>query len=415
MPVDKYNNLYTDIFLEDSNYRNLNTNNKLKNKFNTKQEFLNSLTSAIFSNNNGTLEVNNFLDGKEFIKVQYKSFKTGNVKLTSPFFKGEFIFRIKSGPLDLNNSYIQIVSNETIKIGNKIKYIIHAKDLYGNDIDDLTEEIYVELFEKDKLIEIKETCTLKNDGENKELEYNILECSEIVTKQNYENITKFVKENSIKCINCNNITIQIDELESTEIFTDYVKTEEIIQEKEENGNDFKEKETDKEEEKNEKELKEKEKKEINEKEEKEKEKEKEIETKENQEKKEKEINTEDEELKNELEIKEKNEKEVDEKKEINKEKERKDKEEKNENQEINEEKEKELNEKEEINKEKEREDKELKKEKEKELEKEENDIIRKELEKEIEVETILEKEEVIEKKVQERNEEEKEIKMELEK
>ena len=80
-----------------------------------------SLTEGIISNSEVELEVNNYIEGNKFIKVQYKSKKTANVKITSPFFKGEITYRIRSGPIELNNSYIQIISTETLKIGGNLK------------------------------------------------------------------------------------------------------------------------------------------------------------------------------------------------------------------------------------------------------------------------------------------------------
>ena len=147
-----------------------------------------SLTEGIISNSEVELEVNNYIEGNKFIKVQYKSKKTGNVKITSPFFKGEITYRIRSGPIELNNSYIQIISTETLKIGGNLKYVIHLKD--GNDIDDLNQEMYQKLFEN-KADELTLNCNLTDNGNNKELKYNILECSELITEENYDNINKY--------------------------------------------------------------------------------------------------------------------------------------------------------------------------------------------------------------------------------
>ena len=221
IPLDKYGNLFNDIFINETQIRrNLNEKNVSKNKYSSKKEFLDSLTSVIFSNNNATVEVNNYIEGNKYIKIQYKSFKTGNVKLTSPYFKEEFNYRIKSGPLDLNNSYIEIINTEIIKIGDELKYIIHAKDLYGNDLDNLTEEIYIKIFENNSE-KMNSKCNLNNDGKNDELKYNIIQCSEIVNETNYENIKKFVEDNINKCINCKEI-----------IFEKYIPTT-IVEEKKE--------------------------------------------------------------------------------------------------------------------------------------------------------------------------------------
>ena len=70
-PVDKYDNLYTDIFVNNiSNYRNLNSYGNYK--YESRKEFLESLTKGIISNPEVELEVNNYIEGNEFIKVQYK-------------------------------------------------------------------------------------------------------------------------------------------------------------------------------------------------------------------------------------------------------------------------------------------------------------------------------------------------------
>ena len=260
-PVDKYGNLFNDIFSgKIQNRRNLNEKNVFKNKYKSKKEFLVSLTSVIFSNNNATIEANNYIEGNKYIKIQYKSFKTGNVKLTSPYFKEEFNYRIKSGPIDLNNSYIEIINTEIIKIGDELKYIIHLKDLYGNDIDDLNEEVYIKLF-KNNSEKIKRECKLNNDGKNDELKYNILQCSEIVNEKNYEDIKKFVENNIIKCINCDKVTFKNYEkyISTTIVENNKKKETEKTEEKKEKEKKEKEEKMEKEEEKDEEKYEEKEK------------------------------------------------------------------------------------------------------------------------------------------------------------
>ena len=260
-PVDKYGNLFNDIFSgKIQNRRNLNEKNVFKNKYKSKKEFLVSLTSVIFSNNNATIEANNYIEGNKYIKIQYKSFKTGNVKLTSPYFKEEFNYRIKSGPIDLNNSYIEIINTEIIKIGDELKYIIHLKDLYGNDIDDLNEEVYIKLFENNSE-KIKSECKLNNDGKNDELKYNILQCSEIVNEKNYEDIKKFFENNIIKCINCDKVTFKNYEkyISTTIVENNKKKETEKTEEKKEKEKKEKEEKMEKEEEKDEEKYEEKEK------------------------------------------------------------------------------------------------------------------------------------------------------------
>ena len=86
IPLDKYGNIYSDIFKNNS----------------TKKKFFDELTKGTLGDKD--LENNVYLYDGRYIKIQYKSTKTGNITMTSPYFNGKFDYKIKSGPIHLNNS-----------------------------------------------------------------------------------------------------------------------------------------------------------------------------------------------------------------------------------------------------------------------------------------------------------------------
>ena len=119
------------------------TKRNLKEADESKKKFIGSLTEGFLGDKK--LEKNIYLYGRKFIKIQYKSTKTGYIKMISPYFKEKFEYRIKSGSEDFNTPYIQILSYDIIKTTKIIKYIIHPKDIYFNEVDDSNEN-FIEHF-----------------------------------------------------------------------------------------------------------------------------------------------------------------------------------------------------------------------------------------------------------------------------
>ena len=194
IPLDKYGNLYSDIFQNDQR-RNLKETDK------ERQKFLEELTKGNLGNN--SLESNAYLLDERFIKIQYKSTKKGNITMTSPYFKGKFEYRIKSGPIDLNTSYVEIIDYTD----SNLKYIIYPKDVYGNEIDDLNISFLQHLINaKDN---INNKCSLKND--------TIFECDLPLSQDEDINNLKFFYENRFRCINCNITKKKDAKIETTDI------------------------------------------------------------------------------------------------------------------------------------------------------------------------------------------------------
>ena len=173
IPRDKYGNLYSDIF----------KNNP------TEKKFLDELTKGTLGDKD--LENNVYLDEEKYIKIQYKSTKTGNITMTSPYFDGKFDYKIKSGPIDPNNSYVEI--NDVAN--SNLKYAIYLKDAYNNDIDDLSLNFLPHLTNSKKN-KNNEKCGLKN---------NTFECELALSKdEKINNLKFFYDQNCLKCINCEN-------------------------------------------------------------------------------------------------------------------------------------------------------------------------------------------------------------------
>ena len=183
--LDKYGNFFLDIFNQ------------------TEKKFLNELTKGSLDDKN--LEKNIYLYDERYIKIQYKSTKTGNITITSPYFKGKFEYGIKSGPMDLNNTFIEIINF----FDSNLKYIIYPKDIYGNDIDDINLSFLQHLTSytnNSKDNNNIQKCILKN---------NIFECELPLSKDEIDNndinnIKIFYDKIALKCINCKRYTDIID-------------------------------------------------------------------------------------------------------------------------------------------------------------------------------------------------------------
>ena len=119
-PVDKYGNLYTDLFTNP-----------------TSQAYLNSLT---IGKAYVPLTSNNYLEDNKFLKVQYLSTISTNVIVTSSYFDDDenYKYRIRSGPIDKDVSYAEL-KNGGNKVGEEYHIVIYPRDKYNNEIDDLGE------------------------------------------------------------------------------------------------------------------------------------------------------------------------------------------------------------------------------------------------------------------------------------
>ena len=136
IPIDKYDNIYTNLFTNE-------TIRNLKEMGESKKKFLDSLIEGFLDDKK--LEKNIYLYEGRYIKIQFKSTKTGYIKVVSPYFKEKFEYRIKSGPVDFNNTYIEILSYDILKSTKIFKLIIHPKDIYFNEVDHLDEN-FIEHF-----------------------------------------------------------------------------------------------------------------------------------------------------------------------------------------------------------------------------------------------------------------------------
>jgi len=102
------------------------------------KEYLNSLTNGR-SLDGVPLTTNNYLDENGLLKVQYKTTISTNVQVTSDYLKDPINYRIKSGPIDPETSWAEMQSSDG-KPGSDYTIMIYPKDLYNNDIDDLSED-----------------------------------------------------------------------------------------------------------------------------------------------------------------------------------------------------------------------------------------------------------------------------------
>ena len=189
IPLDKYGNIYTNIF----KYK---TKRNLENENESMKNLLDSLTNSYL--NEKILEKDIYLYDEKYIIIEYKSKKSGKIKVVSPYFKEEYEYRIKSGPVDFNASYIEITSE--FEIGKNFKYIIYPKDIYGNDIDNLNINLIKLLMKNENKDNNVQTCNLKNNGLNKELKYNIIECENILNIDPDHNFELLFDNFRLKCI-----------------------------------------------------------------------------------------------------------------------------------------------------------------------------------------------------------------------
>ena len=189
-PVDKYDNLYTGLF----------------NSSSTK-EFLDSLTIGK-SFDGVSLTTHNYVAENQYLKVQYLSTISTNVRVTSKYFEENYDYRIKSGPIDPETSFAELISKGE-KVGSQSNIMIYPKDKYKNDIDDLGIEdmkkflTYYQINDADKTNVTQ--CKLIEDTQEKSSaisKYKSIECTTSITNTGeIEFHVDYVKD-EIECRNC---------------------------------------------------------------------------------------------------------------------------------------------------------------------------------------------------------------------
>ena len=200
IPQDSYGNLYTDLFTSSPT-----------------QEYLNSLTVGK-SKQNVPLTSNNYLEDNR-LKVQYKSTISTDVVVTSNYFeetRPKHEYRIRSGPIDKDVSYAELITTGTNGVGTTYHIVIHPKDKYGNDIDDLGENdmkeftTYYDISGSTDKNNVTQ-CELYEEAEyNKKLRqlsteesvYDIIECNTKITKAGSMQFHVDYKVDEIECRNC---------------------------------------------------------------------------------------------------------------------------------------------------------------------------------------------------------------------
>ncbi len=190
-PVDIYGNIYTGFFTS------------------TTREHLNSLTIGQ-STDDIVLVSNNYLENNEYLKVQYKSTISTNIKVTSTYFKDTYEYRIYSGDIDPDTSYAELKSSGKIEAGATYNIMIYPKDKYNNDVDTLCKEdmdkfyIYYQIngeITKNKVSNCK-LIEEKTESKYEISNYKSIECTTTVTRAgSIEFHVDYVKD-EIECRNC---------------------------------------------------------------------------------------------------------------------------------------------------------------------------------------------------------------------
>ena len=197
-PVDSFGNVYTPLFTSPQT-----------------QKYLNSLTVGK-SLDGAPLTSNNYLDPeKQTLKVQYKSTVAQNVRVTSQYFPEHYDYRIRSGPIDPETSYAELLNSETQEVIANYNLMIYPKDLYLNDIDDLNTTDMNNFYtyyqnannKNDKKYDVKD-CELRKEGVVLRMlgtdgpVYKSIECESSVNKTGDMEFHVDYLEDEILCRNC---------------------------------------------------------------------------------------------------------------------------------------------------------------------------------------------------------------------
>jgi len=214
-PVDNYGNLYTDLF-----------------NSSTTQEFLDSLTIGK-SFDGVPLTTHNYLEGEQYLKVQYMSTISTNVRVTSHYFEEHYDYRIRSGPIDPETSYAEL-TKKGASPGTESNIMIYPKDKYKNDIDDLGEKDMKEFLTyyqvndngQNNVTQCKlvEEANKSGKTSNTEKVYKSIECTTTITKTGeIEFHVDYVKD-EIECRSCE-FTLTSNEIDFSKIKTLYKNKE----------------------------------------------------------------------------------------------------------------------------------------------------------------------------------------------
>ena len=197
-PMDKYGNLYTDLFASSIT-----------------KEYLNSLTIGTSKDKVSLTSNNTVREGKYFV-VQYISTISTDVVVTSDYFLDSYEYRIFSGPINKDISYAEIKSYAD-QAGGEYVLLISPKDLYNNNIDGLSEADLKEFTTIYKIIGLNnetevEKCYLIEKSSNDALRvllaeeqgekiYTNIECTTTIKKAgNLQFVVKY-KNDIIFCKN----------------------------------------------------------------------------------------------------------------------------------------------------------------------------------------------------------------------
>ena len=183
IPVDKYGNLYTDLF----------------NETLYPQEKLDALTKGK-SLEGYPLTTNNWVDGK-FLNVQYGSHKVTTIDLTSDYNPNTYRYKLWSGPIDPETTWAEMEKRDKVVAGDNNKMTVYPRDKYENNVTnatlaDLRRFDIGYTVDDDKKNDILDTCDLYNfDTED-------FDCNAKVTKAGNVKFTVDYDDQPVRCINC---------------------------------------------------------------------------------------------------------------------------------------------------------------------------------------------------------------------
>ena len=186
IPKDRFGNIYTDLFDE-----------KLYPK-----EKLEKLTNGV-SVEGFPLTTNNWVSDGKFLNVQYGCKNVTTIKLTLNYNlnNNTYIYKLWSGPIDPDQSYAEIEKTEGVKAGDITKLKIYPKDVYGNNVTNMTkddlEKFNVDYeINKDNKVDISDTCN------NSDKLLDEVDCKTNVTKAGDIAFTVDYSDKPVFCRNC---------------------------------------------------------------------------------------------------------------------------------------------------------------------------------------------------------------------
>ena len=184
IPKDSFGNLYTDLFDE-----NLYPKEKLA-----------KLTNGV-SVEGYPLTTNNFVSDGKFLNVQYgcKNVTTIKVTCNNNLNSETYKYKLWSGPVDPDKSYAEIEKTKNVVAGDISKLIIYPKDMYGNNVTNLTKDDLDKFnvdyeVNKDNKVDISKSCGIA--------ESLLPKCKANVTKSGDVVFTVDYSDKPVNCRNC---------------------------------------------------------------------------------------------------------------------------------------------------------------------------------------------------------------------